>query len=74
MEVSGQIHAPPLFPEGKNSQFSLDMRLLGGPLDAVARGQSMPLSCLVIVLTEHIALRHYVTLNLFRSRSSGLSV
>jgi hypothetical protein len=37
MEVSGQIHAPAAFPQGKSSRFPLDRRL-GGPQSRAGRG------------------------------------
>jgi hypothetical protein len=37
MEVSGQLHAPAVLPQGKNPRYPLD-RTLGGPQSRSGRG------------------------------------
>jgi hypothetical protein len=74
MEVSGQLHAPPLYPRGKSLRYLLDRRL-GGPQSRSGRGgeekNSQPLSGIEPPIIQHVAQRY--TTELLHLNESSIS-
>jgi hypothetical protein len=76
MEVSGQLHARPLYPQGKSPWYPLDRRM-GGPQRRSGRGgeqkNSQPLPGLEPPIIQPVAQGYTIELSRFSTSSKALN-